>query len=219
MSTALSSTSTHAWRQMIGIPAEMLRGISVHHFAHPDDADGIHTLVFDKLVAAQEGPLEFEARASASDGSSKWAAFTVSYVRGRDAEADYLMPVGEDVTERHLLQEELHRQARHDPLTGLPNRRHLLERMRALAATAAALLTALATPHLLSWRDSGSRSRSASALLPPLLPTHRPRSCSMPRTGAFISPRPIAADAGLFNACGTERAVDPTGSRASIRHC
>ncbi|WP_157122150.1 GGDEF domain-containing protein, partial [Nocardia miyunensis] len=43
--------------------------------------------------------------------------------------------VGEDVTERRRLDDELHRQARHDPLTGIPNRRHLLEQIQTLSAT------------------------------------------------------------------------------------
>lgn len=122
--------------QMIGVPVEKLRGISVRHFAHPLDTAKINTLVYDKLVRARGGMVKIESRALNPDGSTKWVAFTISYVRGSGTQADYLLAVGEDVTERHLLEEELHKQARHDPLTGLPNRRHLLERMDALADTA-----------------------------------------------------------------------------------
>ncbi|MFF0458617.1 diguanylate cyclase domain-containing protein [Nocardia africana] len=44
------------------------------------------------------------------------------------------MAIGEDVTERHALQEHLRYQARHDPLTELPNRRHLLQQLTAVIA-------------------------------------------------------------------------------------
>lgn len=122
---------------MIGAPLEALIGHSVHHFAHPDDVDEIGTLIFEKLVPAREGTVKLERRALRDDGSIGWAAFSVTYVKGTGGEADYLLGVGEDVTDRHRLQQELHWQARHDQLTALPNRRHLLERIQAIVAAAA----------------------------------------------------------------------------------
>jgi diguanylate cyclase (GGDEF)-like protein len=112
-----------------------LRGISVYDFAHPDDRDEISKVVFDKLVPAREGTMRLERRLVRADGSTGWVAFAITYVRGIGGSSDYLLAVGEDVTERHRLEEELHRQARHDPLTGLPNRRHLLERIETIVAT------------------------------------------------------------------------------------
>jgi GGDEF domain-containing protein len=50
-------------------------------------------------------------------------SFAITYVPGTAGNPDYLLAVGSDVTELHQRQEELHREARHDPLTGLPNRR------------------------------------------------------------------------------------------------
>ncbi|WP_330255262.1 sensor domain-containing diguanylate cyclase [Nocardia sp. NBC_00565] len=122
---------------MFGVPVEALVGKSVHHFAHPDDVDEIGTLIFDKLVPAREGTVKLERRAVRDDGSIVWSAFSVTYVKGTGGDADYLLGVGEDVTERHRLQQELHWQARHDQLTSLPNRRHLLERIQAIVAAAA----------------------------------------------------------------------------------
>ncbi len=120
--------------EMIGIPVEQLYGTSLHHLSHPDDRDTIRSLVFGTLVPARQGTVKIEARAVGADGLTRWSAFTVTYVRGEDGREDYLLSVGEDVTERHLLEEELHRQARRDPLTGLSNRRHLLEMMNELVA-------------------------------------------------------------------------------------
>ncbi|WP_280264794.1 sensor domain-containing diguanylate cyclase [Nocardia wallacei] len=122
---------------MIGVPMEQLRGISVYDFAHPDDQAEIRQLVYDKLVPAQEGTVRIERRLLRADSSVGWASFTITYVKGTGGQPDYLLALGEDVTERHRLQEKLRHQARHDPLTGLPNRRHLLDRIDEVIATAA----------------------------------------------------------------------------------
>ncbi|WP_067677723.1 sensor domain-containing diguanylate cyclase [Nocardia miyunensis] len=119
---------------MIGVPVEQLWGISVYDFAHPDDQDEIRALIFDKLVPAGEGSVKMERRLLRSDGSVGWVAFSITYVKGNQSHGDYLLAVGEDVTERHRLQQELHWQARHDPLTGLPNRRCLLESIEAVSS-------------------------------------------------------------------------------------
>lgn len=125
-----------ALADMIGIPVENLRGISVYDFAHPDDRDTIRTLLYEKLVPAGEGTVTLDQRLVRADGSIGWMTFAITYVRGSHGRSDCLLAIGADVTERHLLQEELHRQARHDPLTGLPNRRFLLERIEELIADA-----------------------------------------------------------------------------------
>ncbi|WP_328290724.1 diguanylate cyclase domain-containing protein [Nocardia aurantiaca] len=122
---------------MIGVPIDTLRGTSIYRFAHPDYHDDIRTLIFGTVVAARAGTAKLEQRFIRADGSSGWASFAITYVEGSAGQADYLLAVGADVTEQRRLQEELHRQARHDVLTGLPNRRHLLERIEALTATSA----------------------------------------------------------------------------------
>ncbi|WP_280243952.1 GGDEF domain-containing protein [Nocardia abscessus] len=122
--------------EMIGVPVDTLRGVSVYDFAHPNDREGIRTLVYDKLVPSGEGTVKLEQRIRRADDSYGWASFAITFVKGVDGQSDYLLAVGEDVTEQHRMREELHRQARHDPLTGLPNRRHLIERIDAMIADA-----------------------------------------------------------------------------------
>lgn len=122
--------------EMIGVPVDSLRGVSVYDFAHPNDREGIRTLVYEKLVPAGAGTVKLEQRIRRADDSYGWASFAITFVKGTDGQSDYLLAVGEDVTEQHRMREELHRQARHDPLTGLPNRRHLIERIDAMIADA-----------------------------------------------------------------------------------
>lgn len=120
---------------MIGVPIEALHGVSVYDFAHPDDRDGIRAALYDKLVPAGKGTIRLEQRLMRADGSVGWMSFAISYVKGVGAQPDYLLAIGADITEEHRLQLELHNQARHDPLTGLPNRRYLLERIEELITT------------------------------------------------------------------------------------
>ncbi len=121
---------------MIGVPPEELHGISVYDFAHPDDQNEIRRMVYDKLVPAREGTVRIERRLLRADGSVGWASFAITYVKGGGDHPDYLLAIGEDVTDRHQLQEQLHYQARHDALTSLPNRRYLLEQLSEAIATA-----------------------------------------------------------------------------------
>lgn len=119
--------ANQALAEMIGVPADDLRGISVYEFAHPEDRERIRRMVYERLVPHKQGAVKLEQQIGRADGSYGWAAFSITFVQGREGHPDYLLAVGEDVTEQHRMREELHQQARHDLLTGLPNRRQLLE--------------------------------------------------------------------------------------------
>ncbi|WP_308015029.1 sensor domain-containing diguanylate cyclase [Nocardia coffeae] len=129
--------ANNALADMIGVPVSSLQGISVYDFAHPDDREHIRKLLYDELVPARSGTVALERRLVRADGTVGWMSFAITYVQGiNDHQSDYLLAVGADVTEIHQRHEELHREARHDPLTGLPNRRLLTERVDELIATA-----------------------------------------------------------------------------------
>ncbi|WP_228717627.1 putative bifunctional diguanylate cyclase/phosphodiesterase [Allosaccharopolyspora coralli] len=77
-------------------------------------------------------------RTTTEDGSHVWTQLSASLVRrssgpdeadGRRG-SDYVVMLWEDITERHMLQEQLRRQATHDPLTGLANRTLLTLRLQ-----------------------------------------------------------------------------------------
>ncbi|BCB87314.1 GGDEF domain-containing protein [Phytohabitans suffuscus] len=64
-----------------------------------------------------------------ADGGRIWTDLVVSLIRGRDGTPLYVVAMVQDVTERRSLQQQLHHQAMHDPLTDLPNRTLFFERL------------------------------------------------------------------------------------------
>lgn len=112
---------------MVGMPLARLRGRRVSELVHPDDHDEVQSRIFEELFAAGSGTVRLELRYTRADGGGGWAAWAITLVPESGGRAAYLLVVGEDTTQRRALQAELRRQARHDPLTGLPNRRQLVE--------------------------------------------------------------------------------------------
>ncbi|MTE13414.1 sensor domain-containing diguanylate cyclase [Nocardia aurantiaca] len=128
--------ANRAMGELLGVPIETLERITVGEFSHPEDQVEVNAMIFGRLLAARTGTVCMERRLVRADGSVRWASFAVTYVPASGGQDDFGLGVVEDVTERHRLQEQLHWQARHDQLTGLPNRRQLLDRIEKIAATA-----------------------------------------------------------------------------------
>jgi diguanylate cyclase (GGDEF)-like protein/PAS domain S-box-containing protein len=89
---------------------------------HPDDRERV--LAADKRFEAGGGePFREEYRLLAKDGSVMWVREEAVLVRDEAGEPLYWQGVFYDLTERKGLEQRLHYQAYHDPLTDLPNRR------------------------------------------------------------------------------------------------
>ncbi|MBF6176772.1 sensor domain-containing diguanylate cyclase [Nocardia blacklockiae] len=121
---------------MLGTPVNRLRGTAVSDLVHPEDRDELRARIFDELLTAGAGTMRLELRYRRPDGSGGWAAWAITLVPAAGGRSAYLLVVGEDTTQRRALQAELSRQARHDPLTGLPNRRQLVETISEIIAGA-----------------------------------------------------------------------------------
>ncbi|WP_051187476.1 sensor domain-containing diguanylate cyclase, partial [Nocardia tenerifensis] len=197
---------------MIGRPVDALRGASVYDFAHPDDRGYLRTMVYERLVPNGKGTVRLEQRLVRADGSDGWAAFAITFVKGVGRQPDYLLAVGEDVTEQHRLRDELHRQARHDLLTGLPNRRHLLERVEAMIATAGARdRVGLCFIDIDGFKDvndrygHGTGDRVLAAIATRLRDSVAERGCPVARIGGdeFVAIVPPPADAADVTAIAT----------------
>ncbi len=89
-----------------------------------DDSDQARVL---ELIATGEGELRAEMALSDTHGRSLCALVALTWIRELDGERVLLAQV-EDITARRAAEQRLNEYALHDELTGLPNRRLLLER-------------------------------------------------------------------------------------------
>jgi diguanylate cyclase (GGDEF)-like protein/PAS domain S-box-containing protein len=84
---------------------------------------------YGRLLAGEIPSYRVEKRFVRKDGSTRWGDVTVSLVRDQAGIPRYTTAVVVDITERKRMEEALRHQALHDPLTDLPNRVLLLDRL------------------------------------------------------------------------------------------
>jgi len=118
---------------ILGYRPEDLVGRRVADLMHPDDLDRVAGFIRASLA---EGMLtgRLEARFRAADGSWRWMSDSGRAVLDDDGAVLGGIDSLRDVTVEHEMRDELARQARRDSLTGLPNRRGLLDRLEAVLA-------------------------------------------------------------------------------------
>ncbi|MDE2255211.1 MAG: EAL domain-containing protein [Betaproteobacteria bacterium] len=78
------------------------------------------------------------------NGSPFWNALTITPMLDASAQVTHFVSVQRDVTQQRMLRDQLHHQAWHDPLTGLPNRLGLSQHVGDAIARAKRSHTALA---------------------------------------------------------------------------
>lgn len=89
----------------------------------------------ERLQLAESTQEQVEVVIEHANGGKLWANVGISRVQDGVGHEDYFIVQAEDTSERKALLARLEHQAMHDPLTGLPNRTKLTERLESAIAT------------------------------------------------------------------------------------
>jgi diguanylate cyclase (GGDEF)-like protein/PAS domain S-box-containing protein len=117
-----------AYQRILGYTPTELGETSAFEQIHPDD----RFRVLEAARQARESGLgqRLEYRIKHKDGSWRVLESVASTIRDAKGEVAKLVIVNRDITERKRAEQQLEHNLFHDPLTGLPNRRSLLDRLQ-----------------------------------------------------------------------------------------
>ncbi len=101
---------------------------------HPEDTARLDEAIRRSLE--ENAPLLVEYRVIRTDGAIRWVELSGMVERDENGKATYLRGAVQDITERHQARQEIERLAYYDPLTGLANRRLMLDRLQQAIAHA-----------------------------------------------------------------------------------
>ncbi len=101
---------------------------------HPEDTARLDEAIRRSLE--ENAPLLVEYRVIRTDGAIRWVELSGMVERDANGRATYLRGAVQDITERHQARQEIERLAYYDPLTGLANRRLMLDRLQQAIAHA-----------------------------------------------------------------------------------
>jgi diguanylate cyclase (GGDEF)-like protein/PAS domain S-box-containing protein len=113
---------------MLGNPREQLAGKRVVDITHPDDVDK-NVGLFQEVLAGRSDSYEMEKRFVHADGHTVWVTLHVGVIRDESGGIRSIISQLADITDRKHAEAELARRMSHDPLTALPNRSQLEERL------------------------------------------------------------------------------------------
>jgi diguanylate cyclase (GGDEF)-like protein/PAS domain S-box-containing protein len=117
-----------ALTDITGYGAERLTGMTFAEITHPDDRSR-DLEALQRMVGGEIDRYQTEKRYVHADGRTVWINLNVSAVRDGEGRLLYFITQMQDTSERKQAEEKLAHQASHDPLTGLPNRTLLDDRM------------------------------------------------------------------------------------------
>jgi diguanylate cyclase (GGDEF)-like protein/PAS domain S-box-containing protein len=119
----------HNGAGMLGYDVQELIGESATKLIHPEDQRAVFECV-EQLFGNPQAPADIEYRKIRKDGSIFWVHQRATPEPGLNAQR--LLVVCRDITDKRLLEDQLAYQATHDVLTGLLNRREFERRLQQL---------------------------------------------------------------------------------------
>ncbi|CBL45489.1 Hypothetical protein HDN1F_19060 [gamma proteobacterium HdN1] len=115
--------------ELFHCPHEQLIGSKYVAHIHPDDREAGQQKMLD-LIASEIDSVDLERLYWREDGSQFWGNLCGRRFKNADGTTAGLLGLIMDVTDRHQAEEEIRTLAFYDPLTQLPNRRLLLDRLQ-----------------------------------------------------------------------------------------
>lgn len=115
--------------EALGRSETELLNLSITDVAHPDDVQAILQTITN-MRTGQTYASHDEIRFLLTDERVVWARMSVSAVHRDNGEPLYYLTQIQDITARRAAEERLAQRALHDPLTGLPNRASMMDRLQ-----------------------------------------------------------------------------------------
>lgn len=112
---------------IVGYDETTLCQMTIQHITHPDDLHSDQSLM-QAMLTGQRDNYQVEKRFFHQQGHTLWTLLTYSSLKDETGNILQFLVQVQDITEYKSLQEKLQAQANHDFLTGLPNRRHFMDK-------------------------------------------------------------------------------------------
>jgi diguanylate cyclase (GGDEF)-like protein/PAS domain S-box-containing protein len=123
--------ANQALADLLGYDLARLRRMAMRDLSPPEE-DRVGWDGYREVARGERDHLRQERRYRRRDGGAVFTDTTLSLMRDRDGRPVYTVAMIQDVTDQLKLHARLRHQARHDPLTGLPNRRLFIDRLAEL---------------------------------------------------------------------------------------
>jgi PAS domain S-box-containing protein/diguanylate cyclase (GGDEF)-like protein len=125
----------HALCDMLGYTRDELKQRNFQEITHPEDLE-TDLAYANELLKSQRSHYNIEKRYITKTGEPLWVQLTGSVMRSPQGRPLYFIVQVEDISERKSAQDKMYYVAYFDPLTHLPNRRMLLDRLQQAVALA-----------------------------------------------------------------------------------
>lgn len=121
--------------RVLGYSHEQLAGLNYRIFIKPEEVDTVFK-IFNQIYKTGEAVKNFPQEFVRPNGNITFAEFSILPQRDQEGNICGFRVVGHDITERKRTEQQLNYMATHDPLTGLPNRLLLMDRLKMALANA-----------------------------------------------------------------------------------
>lgn len=114
--------------ELFGYSRKELLQKSWEELTHPDD-QATDLTQFNQVLAGESEGYVIDKRFIRKDGRAIYTTIAVKCLRRADRSVDYFLALVQDITERKQAEETIQHMAYYDPVTDLPNRNNLIDRL------------------------------------------------------------------------------------------